>query len=92
MQQLVQEKDAKAAQVKWLSGQTPKDLWRSDLDAFLVQWDAYVEQMRSLESHEPTKKIANKKATKKAAYSDDDLNSQSDGSFVVKKKKSGTFA
>ena len=42
VQQLIKERDVKAEEVKYLTSQSPKDLWRVDLEQLLIQWDVGV--------------------------------------------------
>ncbi|KAJ2993089.1 DNA topoisomerase 2 [Globomyces sp. JEL0801] len=66
VQQLIKEKEQKEEQIKLLLGQTPIDLWRTDLDSFLAQWDAFETEMKELESVKPNNKTqANKRGPQK---------------------------
>ncbi|KAI9366079.1 DNA topoisomerase [Zopfochytrium polystomum] len=84
--QLKQEREDKQSEISWLTDQTPKSLWRTDLNAFLAQWEAFERGLGEQEvndvkrSKSPAKPRgrkavppkARKPATKKKANASDD--------------------
>lgn len=87
---MLAEKRSKEAEIKFLIGQTIADLWRTDLDTILAQWDEFERVQTELESTRPgksgpSKKIPLKKA--KALKKDDSDISMEDDEFAPKKKK-----
>ena len=86
------EKRSKEAEIKFLIGQTIQDLWRTDLDAVLAQWEQFKQSQAELESTRPgksgpSKKIPLKKV-KKTNDSDVSMDGEDDEFAVTKKKKS----
>ncbi|KAI9090852.1 DNA topoisomerase [Phlyctochytrium arcticum] len=53
VQQLVKQRDQKRFEVVELTKLTVNDIWRADLDAFLVQWDAFEAAMTAQDSTRP---------------------------------------
>ncbi|KAI9012860.1 DNA topoisomerase [Gaertneriomyces semiglobifer] len=53
VQKLLNEKQIKEAEVSALSSQSVFDLWRTDLEAFLVQWDSYESALEVSEAQRP---------------------------------------
>jgi len=45
IEKLKQERTEKEAQLNHLLAQTPKDLWRQDLDAFMIVWQEYEQRI-----------------------------------------------
>lgn len=91
MQALLAEKRAKEEEIKFLIGQTIADLWRTDLDTILAQWDEFERTQADLESTRPgksgpSKKIPLKKKPKKKDDSDVSMDGE-DVDFSPKKKK-----
>ncbi|KAJ3192511.1 DNA topoisomerase 2 [Irineochytrium annulatum] len=93
VEQLKKERDEKNKEIAILAEQTPAQLWRSDLDTFLVHWESFEQGLAELESMDPSKikKIAaeakkNRKPAvrKPKAPKDDDVN---DSDFEVSKAK-----
>ena len=62
VQSLLAEKKGKESEVKFLIGQTVHDLWRTDLDAFLAQWESFEVSQAQLESTRPGQSGGPKKA------------------------------
>jgi len=91
---LMKEKREKESEIQALLSQTPIDLWRADLDAFIVQWEAFENEMLSLESVRPDNSTqAGGKAKGKKTKTVDamikkkitSLDSDDDDDFEVKK-------
>ena len=94
---MTKEKLEKENEVTALSRRSPKDLWKTDLDAFLVKWEQFEAEMDQLENQKTSIKAgkkgnkAVKKQIKKKLMSDDedemslDDNSE-DEAFEVPKK------
>lgn len=105
VQQLIKEKEEKEREVTLLTRQSPTDLWRTDLDSFLVKWEAFEIMMDELESKKtssgsksiykqlknaPGKKTAAKKsAAKKKAYSDSEMSEEEESSDGFDDEMSG---
>ncbi|KND03704.1 DNA topoisomerase 2 [Spizellomyces punctatus DAOM BR117] len=53
VQQLMKQRDQKAEEVVILTGQSINQLWRTDLDAFLAQWDHFERMMEENDSQKP---------------------------------------
>ena len=49
VEHLRQERDVKQRELDELLGTTPKQLWERDLDAFLEEWEAFVDEMEKAE-------------------------------------------
>ncbi|KAJ3252865.1 DNA topoisomerase 2 [Boothiomyces macroporosus] len=94
VQALIKEQEQKEQEIKILLGQTPLDLWRIDLDAFVAQWKSFESDMEIMESQRPNnstqaggrkktvKKGVNQMLKKKIDVSDED-----DDDFEPVKKK-----
>jgi DNA topoisomerase-2 len=102
VQALNKDKQTKEAEVKFLIGQTIEDLWRSDLDAFLAQWDHFEKALSELEASRPAPGISvgkkglqlkKPKAKKKAMMDSDEdmIIDDEDDDFAPKKKKVAVF-
>ncbi|KAJ3180736.1 DNA topoisomerase 2 [Geranomyces variabilis] len=98
IEKLLKEMESKGGQIVDLSKKTIYDLWRTDLEAFLVEWDKFEAMMTKEESTVPKKgsesvtasKAKRKPAAKKkvAAVSDND----DDFAVKVEKPKRATKA
>ncbi|KAJ3071877.1 hypothetical protein HDU98_004683 [Podochytrium sp. JEL0797] len=83
---LSKERALKQEEITVLSGKTPVMLWRTDLDEFLMHWDAYEQELHESESRRGARKpikggktaAAKKKAAARKKGGDDDLMEISD--------------
>ena len=85
------EKKVKEDEIQFLIGQTISDLWRTDLDTVLAQWEEFERSQAELESTKPgksgpNKKIPLKKKPKKKDDSDISMDGEDDDFSPVKKK------
>ena len=69
VQQLMKEMKAKEDDINALIGKTINDLWRTDLDAFLAQWDHFESCLKEMESHRPANGTTAMSRGKKGAAS-----------------------
>lgn len=88
---MLAEKKTKEDEIKFLIGQTISDLWRTDLDTVLAQWEEFERSQGELESNKPgksgpNKKIPLKKKAKKKDDSDISMDGEDDDFSPVKKK------
>ncbi|TPX44377.1 hypothetical protein SeLEV6574_g04534 [Synchytrium endobioticum] len=98
--QLEREKTEKRRELELLEAKSATDLWRTDLDAFLAQWEAFEAQMDEAESQQPatgkkssklplTKKSKPKKNVAESEDEDvDDIINDGYGDFATVKKPS----
>ncbi|KAJ3321673.1 DNA topoisomerase 2 [Boothiomyces sp. JEL0866] len=94
VQALIKEQEQKEYEIKVLLGQTPLDLWRNDLDAFVEQWKSFECDMEIMESQRPnnsTQAGGRKKAVKKGVNQmlkkKIDISDEDDDDFEPVKKK-----
>ncbi|KAJ3122937.1 DNA topoisomerase 2, partial [Physocladia obscura] len=95
VEQLAKERDVKQDEITTLAQKTPAVLWRTDLDEFLIHWDAFEQNLNEQEASKmPRKgkgssKIGTKKKIlkKKLDSEDDDVMEFSDDEFRTSKSK-----
>jgi DNA topoisomerase-2 len=87
VENLVKEKTQKQNELEALSKQSAKDLWRTDLDAFLAKWEEFEQMMHDLENQEAPGVAGNRKGGKKGGKKITAMDSDSEGDFEVKKPK-----
>ncbi|TPX68586.1 hypothetical protein SpCBS45565_g03046 [Spizellomyces sp. 'palustris'] len=66
VQQLIKQRNQKEEEVVILTGQSINQLWRTDLDAFLAQWDHFERMMEENDSQKPANGTTALGATKTA--------------------------
>ncbi|GAA5946881.1 hypothetical protein JCM3775_000936 [Rhodotorula graminis] len=84
---LLEERDARQAELEALLQRTVQDLWRADLDAFMDKWEDLLANDLVNKARSKSKSKNPGKGKKRAAASDDD-----DDEFEVKPKKKAPVA